>query len=95
MPTYLRHTPTGDLYIFTSALAKRKDMELVEEVTETPLKAEKPPKQTPKPNAGRSSKKNAAAPVEAPPAEESVEEAVVDALEDLELDVPLADEFGE
>lgn len=31
MATYLRHVPTGDLYIFTGILAKRDDMEVVEE----------------------------------------------------------------
>ncbi len=29
MPDMLRHVPTGDLYIFTEALAARADMELI------------------------------------------------------------------
>lgn len=31
MNRYLRHTPTGDLYIHTDILAKRDDMVLVDE----------------------------------------------------------------
>lgn len=31
MSRMLRHVPTGDLYVFTSILAKRPDMELVPE----------------------------------------------------------------
>lgn len=34
MSRMLRHVPTGDLYVFTSILAKRADMEMVEEVVE-------------------------------------------------------------
>ena len=34
MSRMLRHIPTGDLYIFTSILAKRPDMEMVPEVEE-------------------------------------------------------------
>lgn len=52
----LRHTPTGDMYVFTSQLAKRSDMELVED---TPVAPETPatraaarpaPRQKPKPD---------------------------------------------
>lgn len=31
MPAMLKHKSTGDLYLYTAALAKRDDMELVEE----------------------------------------------------------------
>lgn len=46
----LRHKPSGDLYIYTSILAARPDMELVEGTVETPAAQPAPaaPKKTPR-----------------------------------------------
>jgi hypothetical protein len=94
MATYLRHTPTGDMYIFTSALAKRKDMELVEEDSETTTEPEKTAAAPKSNKGGRGGKKNTKQ-EPAEPANDETEEPPVDDLKDLELDLPLADETGE
>lgn len=53
MPKMLRHEKTGDLYIYTAALATREDMvEVEDEPTPAPKPAPKPkarPKAEPKP----------------------------------------------
>jgi|DEB0MinimDraft_10_1074344.scaffolds.fasta_scaffold288881_1 hypothetical protein len=55
MPKMLRHEKTGDLYIYTAALATREDMvEVEDEPTPEPTPAPKPkakakPKAEPKP----------------------------------------------
>lgn len=59
MPAMLRHKPTGDLYIRTSLLAARDDMEAVED-SETVVEDAAPAK------AGKGKKKAEEAPVEVP-----------------------------
>ena len=39
MPKYLRQTPSGDLYIWTAAYAKRDDMEEVSDKTAAGVKS--------------------------------------------------------
>lgn len=44
MPTYLKHQPTGDLYIYTPFLAARADMSVVDEPDIAPDAPEPKPK---------------------------------------------------
>ena len=72
MTRMLKHVPTGDLYVYTDALMKRGDMELVpEEGAEVSETTEAPKVKSPKPRA---------------PKAKPVEEPVLDAI-DAELSV--------